>query len=277
MGYLFQNYALFPNMTVRQNILCGLRAEKRSRAQSEQALREVMELLGLTGLERRLPSQLSGGQQQRTALARILISQPKLLMLDEPFSALDTHLREKLQIEMKHLLRSYQGATLMVTHSRDEAYRLCDRIALMKTGRILTLQPTKRLFANPGTIAAAAVTGCKNIAKAVKAGEYEVDVPEWGVRLRTAAPVRESLCAVGIRAHYFNPRCMQNRCQVELGEIMEEPFELTVPFRYENQKSDSSELWWRLSKDCKPAAAKLELGVAPENVLLLYDEAEDRQ
>ena len=236
-----------------------------------------MDLLGLTGLERRLPSQLSGGQQQRTALARILISQPKLLMLDEPFSALDTHLREKLQIEMKHLLRSYQGATLMVTHSRDEAYRLCDRIALMKTGRILTLQPTKRLFANPGTIAAAAVTGCKNIAKAVKAGEYEVDVPEWGVRLRTAAPVRDGLCAVGIRAHYFNPRCMQNRCQVELGEIMEEPFELTVPFRYENQKSDSSELWWRLSKDCKPAAAKLELGVAPENVLLLYDEAEDRQ
>ena len=236
-----------------------------------------MELLGLTGLERRLPSQLSGGQQQRAALARILISQPKLLMLDEPFSALDTHLREKLQIEMKHLLRSYQGATLMVTHSRDEAYRLCDRIALMKTGRILTLQPTKRLFANPGTIAAAAVTGCKNIAKAVKAGEYEVDVPEWGVRLRTAAPVLDGLCAVGIRAHYFNLRCMQNRCQVELGEIMEEPFELTVPFRYENQKSDSSELWWRLSKDCKPAAAKLELGVAPENVLLLYDEAEDRQ
>ena len=277
VGYLFQNYALFPNMTVRQNILCGLRAEKRSRAQSEQALREVMELLGLTGLERRLPSQLSGGQQQRTALARILISQPKLLMLDEPFSALDTHLREKLQIEMKHLLRSYQGATLMVTHSRDEAYRLCDRIALMETGRILTLQPTKRLFANPGTIAAAAVTGCKNIAKAVKAGEYEVDVPEWGVRLRAAAPVRDGLCAVGIRAHYFNPRCMQNRCQVELGEIMEEPFELTVPFRYENQKSDSPELWWRLSKDCKPAAAKLELGVAPENVLLLYDEAEDRQ
>ena len=165
----------------------------------------------------------------------------------------------------------------MVTHSRDEAYRLCDRIALMETGRILTLQPTKRLFANPGTIAAAAVTGCKNIAKAVKAGEYEVDVPEWGVRLRTAAPVRDALCAVGIRAHYFNPRCMQNRCQVELGEIMEEPFELTVPFRYENQKSDSPELWWRLSKDCKPAAAKLELGVAPENVLLLYDEAEDRQ
>ena len=186
-------------------------------------------------------------------------------------------MREKLQIEMKHLLRSYQGATLMVTHSRDEAYRLCDRIALMETGRILTLQPTKRLFANPGTIAAAAVTGCKNIAKAVKAGEYEVDVPEWGVRLRTAAPVRVNLCAVGIRAHYFNPRCMQNRCQVELGEIMEEPFELTVPFRYENQKSDSPELWWRLSKDCKPAAAKLELGVAPENVLLLYDEAEDRQ
>ncbi len=270
VGYLFQNYALFPNMTVRQNILCGLRVSKSVQADREKKLKDVMNLLGLNGLERHLPHQLSGGQQQRTALARILISNPKLLMLDEPFSALDSHLREKLQIEMKHLLSSYQGTTLMVTHSRDEAYRLCDRIALMNSGSILKLRPTKELFADPGSIAAAEVTGCKNIAKAVKTGDYEVFVPDWNVTLRTAARVGDDLYAVGIRAHYFNQRCLQNRCRVILGEIMEEPFEMTISFRFDGQREESTSLWWRLAKNNKPKNNQLELGVAPENILLLY-------
>ncbi len=270
VGYLFQNYALFPNMTVRQNILCGLRASKSAPADREKALKDVVNLLGLSGLERHLPHQLSGGQQQRTALARILISNPKLLMLDEPFSALDSHLREKLQIEMKQLLSTYQGTTLMVTHSRDEAYRLCDRIALMESGSILTLRPTKELFADPGSIAAAEVTGCKNIAKAVKTGEYEVFVPDWNVTLHTAARVKDNLLAVGIRAHYFNQRCKQNRCRVMLVGMMEEPFEMTIPFRFDGQTEESASLWWRLAKDNKPENNQLELGVAPENILLLY-------
>ena len=100
VGYLFQNYALFPNMTVRQNILCGLRAQK-DRAKREQALSEIVALLQLEGLEDRRPSQISGGQAQRAALARILVSRPKLLMLDEPFSALDSHLRVQLQMQMR--------------------------------------------------------------------------------------------------------------------------------------------------------------------------------
>ena len=93
VGYLFQNYALFPNMTVRQNILCGLRHEK-DRAKREQLMSEYIELMQLGGLEGHYPSQLSGGQQQRVALVRILVNRPRLLMLDEPFSALDSHLRE---------------------------------------------------------------------------------------------------------------------------------------------------------------------------------------
>ena len=270
VGYLFQNYALFPNMTVRQNILCGLRAAKIAPADREKALQDVLNLLGLNGLERHLPQQLSGGQQQRTALARILISNPKLLMLDEPFSALDSHLRERLQIEMKQLLRAYQGTTLMVTHSRDEAYRLCDRIALMESGSILTLRPTKQLFSDPGSVAAAEVTGCKNIAKAIKTGDYEVFVPEWNVYLRSAAKVQDDLYAVGIRAHYFNQHCSQNRCAVTLGEVVEEPFELTMPFRFDGQTDDSPSLWWRLSKGSRPASDHIELGIAPENILLLY-------
>ncbi len=175
VGYLFQNYALFPNMTVRQNILCGAKWEK-DKAKREELLARYIELMQLSGLEGHYPAQLSGGQQQRVALARILVNQPKLLMLDEPFSALDTHLREKLLVEMKGILERFGGVSIAVTHSRDEAYDLCDTIALMEDGRIHTLKPTKELFADPGTKAGASMTGCKNFSRAYirhlfKAGE----------------------------------------------------------------------------------------------------------
>lgn len=269
VGYLFQNYALFPNMTVRQNILCGLHGEK-DKAKREQALREAVALMQLEGLEKHRPAQLSGGQQQRAALARILVSKPRLLMLDEPFSALDSHLREKLQLQMKELLAGFGRDVLLVTHSRDEAYHMCSRIAVLDDGRLLSLTDTKSLFADPGSVSAAVLTGCKNIAAARKAGEYAVDVPEWGVQLRTAQPVRDGLKAVGIRAHYFNTKAVQNRYAVEyLGE-MEEPFEWIVQFRYKGQDPQAAPLWWRVPKDRRPQQFPEEFGVAPANVLLLY-------
>ena len=104
VGYLFQNYALFPNMTVRQNILCGLNREK-NRTEKERRLRDMLKLMQLDGLEERKPSQLSGGQQQRVALARILVNEPRMLMLDEPFSALDAHLRDSLKVELRDMLQ----------------------------------------------------------------------------------------------------------------------------------------------------------------------------
>ena len=125
VGYLFQNYALFPNMTLRQNILCGLRNQP-DKAQRVKEADDMIAMMGLQGLEKHRPYQLSGGQQQRAALGRILVNKPRLLMLDEPFSALDTYLRERLQAEMRELLKSYGGPVLLVTHSRDEAYRKYD-------------------------------------------------------------------------------------------------------------------------------------------------------
>jgi molybdate transport system ATP-binding protein len=151
VGYLFQNYALFPNMTVEKNILCGLYHEK-DRAKRRQMLDDTIHLLKLEGLEKHMPSQLSGGQQQRVALARILVNKPRLLMLDEPFSALDSHLRGQLRIQMKKLLDHYGGQTLIVTHNSDEACDLCGRIALMDAGAILTLKPTKELFREKVTV-----------------------------------------------------------------------------------------------------------------------------
>lgn len=270
VGYLFQNYALFPNMTVRQNVLCGLRWE-RDRAKSERILAETLEMLQLTDLVNHKPNQLSGGQAQRTALARILVNRPRILMLDEPFSALDTHLRLRLQLQLRDLLKSYGRGVLMVTHDRDEAYHMCARIAMIDKGRMLTVKETKDFFADPGSIPAAVLSGCKNVVEARKAGEHEVEVPAWGLRLTTEAPVRDGLAGVGIRAHYFNAKCPQNRHEVQFVREMEEPFEWVVEFRFKGQSRSSESLWWRLPKDKRPQTFPNELGVSGANILLLYD------
>ena len=272
VGYLFQNYALFPNMTVEKNILCGLYHEK-DRTERRRTLNDTVRLFRLEGLEKHRPAQLSGGEQQRAALARILANKPRLLMLDEPFSALDSHLRGQLRIQMKQLLGQYSGSVLMVTHDRNEAYDLCGRIALMDSGSLLALKGTKELFADPGSVAGAGITGCKNISAAVKTGEYEVEVPDWGVRLTTARPVREGLCAVGIQAHHFDPETRQNRFPVHFTGETEEPFDYILQFRYKNQAGKTQDIWWHIPKEKKNNPLPANLGVAPENVLLLYPAA----
>ena len=269
VGYLFQNYALFPNMTVGQNILCGLRWQK-DKAARKQALSHMLALLRLEGLENRRPHQLSGGQAQRAALGRILVNRPRLLLLDEPFSALDSHLRDRLQLELRELLAGCGLPALLVTHSRDEAYHLCRRIAVLDQGRLLAVKEKKALFADPGSVRAASLTGCKNIAPARKAGPRLVEVPDWGVRLETASPVEDGLKAVGIRAHYFNAKSSQNRAPVTFVREMEEPFEWIVEFRFAGQKPDTPPLWWRVPKDRRPEKFPEAFGVAPQNVLLLY-------
>lgn len=269
VGYLFQNYALFPNMTVRQNILCGLHSEK-DKTKKERLLQEIIERMQLSGLEKRRPSQLSGGQQQRTALARMLIGEPNLLVLDEPFSALDAHLRGQLQVETQKLLARFGKDALIVTHNRDEAYHLCQDIALLNAGKLITHKNTKQLFADPKSRQAALLTGCKNIVDAKKAGEHSVSVPTWNVQLTTAQPVRDDLCAIGIRAHDFNIKTTQNRFPVLFMDEMESPFEYNVQFRYKNQLEEAKDIWWILYKEKRAEQFPHELGVDPANIMLLY-------
>lgn len=270
VGMLFQNYGLFPNMTVEQNILCGLVAE-RDRKRKREAAREMMRKLMLVGLEKNRPHQLSGGQQQRTALARILVSRPEILLLDEPFSALDSYLRLQLQTEMKGILQDLRKDVILVSHSRDEIYRLCDKLAIMDQGRILGTGDIKGMFANPKSRQGAVLTGCKNIVEARKAGEYEVEVPPWGMRFVTGEPVQDHLAAIGIRAHYFAPEIGENQGKVVLVDEMEEPFEWILKFRYENAKPGADSVWWRLPKEKRPDHFPKALGVLPENVMLLYN------
>ena len=139
-----------------------------------------MSMFRLEGLENHRPAQLSGGQAQRTALARIMVSDPKLLLLDEPFSALDAHLRDKLMIEIRDVLARFGREVIMVTHSRDEAYNMSREIAVMDGGKLLTKNKTKALFADPGSVPAAILTGCKNIALRRKARRARGVHPRMG-------------------------------------------------------------------------------------------------
>lgn len=268
VGYLFQNYALFPNMTVKKNILCGLHKEK-NRQSRERKLRETVRLMQIEELLEKYPEQLSGGQQQRAALARIMVSEPELLLLDEPFGALDSYLRDQLQIQVKKILQQFNREVILVSHSRDEVYHLCEELSLIEQGHILETGSTKQVFSNPRSRSGAILTGCKNIAAARKIGEYEVEVPDWGIRLYTAEPVPDTIDAVGIRAHYFHPKSRENVYSVKISNVMEEPFETTVMFRYENQPEGTKDLWWRLPKERWNGQMPSQLGISPKNVLLL--------
>ena len=270
VGLLFQNYALFPNMTVEQNILCGLHAEP-DRAKRRAACGEMIRALRLEGLEKRLPAALSGGQQQRVALARILAAKPKMLMLDEPFSALDSYLREQVEGEVGALLAAFQGPALLVTHNRDEAYRLCREMIVMDGGRVLRAGETKAVFADPRSCTAARLTGCKNILPCVKAGPRSVRLAGWEAELHLAAEVPETVCAVGIRAHDFAPCAAgaPNALPVRVVSSGENPFDwnliCTAP-------GGEGRLWWKVSKATlaspEPETPQY-LTVRPESVMLL--------
>ncbi len=160
-GYMFQNYALFPNFTVAENIAAGL--QEKTKEEKARLVKEQLESLHLNGLADRYPKQLSGGQQQRVALARILASSPDILMLDEPFSALDSHLRYQLEESFQDTLSHYPGTVLYVSHSNEEIYRYCNRVALLSDGHLEGIMTKETLFQEPQTLAGAQLTACRNI------------------------------------------------------------------------------------------------------------------
>jgi molybdate transport system ATP-binding protein len=274
VGYLFQNYALFPRMTVLQNISAGLSFPR----QKKHALAsDWMERFGIEGLQSRYPGQLSGGQQQRAALARMLIREPELILLDEPFSALDTYLREQMQVQLQNLLTSHKDV-ILVTHNRDEAYKLCNETLVMDAGKTLRKGPTRELFQNPGSVRAARLTGCKNISPVQRTGEREIFALDWGLALHTQNSVGSDITHAGIRAHDFVPlrenTRNQNENEIELAvtQKSEDPFEHIVLFTNAAARSqaEKGELWWKYSKYVGIEIPR-KLFIPPEAILLLRD------
>lgn len=207
IGYLFQNYALFPNMTVRENIMAGLsgsRADKTARAN------EMIAKFGLKGLEERLPRQLSGGQQQRCALARIMAYRPDVILLDEPFSALDWYLRDRMQRELSDMLRDYEGMVIMVSHDRDEIFRFSEELLIVDAGHVIRQGATREVFSNPGTRSAAVLTGCKNFSRAERIDDHHVRAIDWGIVVETERVLPEGIRDIGFRAHQFRPVYMKD-------------------------------------------------------------------
>ncbi len=151
IGMVFQSYALWPNKTVLQNIAYGLEVRKQSKAQIEQAVRQGLELVGLGGLEKRYPSELSGGQQQRVALARSAVTQPKILLLDEPLSNLDAKLRERMRDDIKALIKTLRISAVHITHDQSEAMGIADRIIVMRDGDIEQEGSARDLYRRPAS------------------------------------------------------------------------------------------------------------------------------
>ena len=247
IGYLFQNYALFPTMTVKDNILCGYRGAKE---QKEEKVRDFIKRYQLEGLENRYPAQLSGGQQQRVALARMMIGEPEAILLDEPFSALDGYLKDVLQKDMQEFLKQYQGDMLMVTHSRDEAFRFCNELMLLKEGKTLIFGDTRQLFEQPQLLEVARLTGCKNSSRVRKLGSHEIEAIDWGINLQTTQEVPDDTTHVAIRGHWIQPTETPgpNTLPFEAQDYIETTFEHQYLVKCPNTDS-SSVLWWMRSKE----------------------------
>ncbi|MEB3336915.1 MAG: sulfate/molybdate ABC transporter ATP-binding protein, partial [Leptolyngbyaceae bacterium] len=202
VSLVFQNYALFPHMTVAQNIAFGLQAlPKKLR---RQRVGEQLALVQLQGLGDRYPHQLSGGQQQRVALARALVMEPDMLLLDEPFAALDTYLRNQMERQLIATLSTYRGITLFVTHNLEEAYRVCENLIVMSGGRAIAHDSKHQIFEHPKTVRVAQLTGCKNFSRAVVQGASLVEAIDWGITVQVLEAIPDRLTDIGIRAHQIS-------------------------------------------------------------------------
>src|SRR5229473_6999140 len=237
IGLLFQNYALFPHLNVAKNVAFGLR-----RLPDTERNRRVTEQLAaahLDGLAERYPATLSGGEQQRVALARALAIEPAALLLDEPFSALDTHLRSALERQLRETLASYEGSTLFVSHNLEEAYRVCEKLVVLANGSVAAQGPKEEIFRHPPTLEVARVTGCENYSRAHRLSDGQVEALDWRCALRVAQQFTKAPGHVAIRAHHVRVRPAQN-LRLENSEnvflcwmaaMTETPFRVTLDLR----------------------------------------------
>ena len=269
VGFLLQQGALFPNFTVRQNIACGVRDKGRRKAVTDALLQQVH----LEAVADKYPGAISGGEQQRAALARVLANEPEVLLLDEPFSALDTHLRFQLEQLVRESVRQLNRPAVLVSHNRDEAFRLADHLAVLYRGHLEALGEKHAVFQDPKTVNGARLTGCKNISPVERIDSRHV----WGLDLEVSGETA-GITHVGIRMHDIRPAPddaqAPNTFLCKTVEEVENPFSITILLQPEQCKTMKT-IGMELPKDqwCPRPSCRVQL--PPEAILLLRD-SEDR-
>ena len=272
VSYMLQKDLLLPYRTIEDNVALPLiiKGEKKKAARSQ--VQPYFQEFGLEGTQKKYPAQLSGGMRQRAALLRTYMFSQKIALLDEPFSALDSYLKEELQFELKQHLREFGKTTIIVSHDRDEIYKLCDRTMVMGQGEILVSKDTKELFEQPERVIAARLTGCKNISRAKKCGMHKVYAMDWGVELTVDRKVSEKITHVGIRAHDFHPadassHDSENKIPVAVDREVRAPFEWTILFR--NRENPKENMWMKMEREQTQIPQWVQ--VDPKRILLLEE------
>ena len=232
IGVVFQDYALFPHLTVAENVGFGLSALPA--AERHRRVAKQLESLHISELSNRFPWDISGGQRQRVAIARCMAIEPDALLLDEPFAALDPHLRRQTEEQLRETLSDFNGAVVFVTHDMEEAFRFCTDLLVLDSGRVIAKGPKHQLFERPASVVAARLTGCKNIVPAKRVACDRIAVEAWDCQLASVPDVPEGLTHVGFRSHQviFQPAAeCENTFPCWLVSSSEAPHEMTLYLR----------------------------------------------
>jgi len=252
---LFQRYQLFPTMTVAENIAVGIDRSV-GPSERERMVAELLDFFHISGQRGSYPSRLSGGQQQRVALARMLAARPGILMLDEPFSALDEHLKASFEHELLDAFDRFHGTILYVSHDIDEALRFCDQIAVMDQGRLSDFGAAHRIVSHPNSLAALKLSGCKNISHARKISDHVLFAEDWAIELRSDERVPDDIAYVGMRATLIGPATEDTTVNVvdaRAARVSDARFERTILLSLDGGLTPNGQrLYWRIDKLANP-------------------------
>jgi molybdate transport system permease protein len=246
VGMLFQHYGLFPHFTLGENVAFGIR--HLSEEQRRRRTTALLEQTRIAGLANRYPREVSGGEQQRAALARALAIEPEALLLDEPLSALDTHLRSQMEAQLQEAFEEYPRPALLVTHNMEEAYRLGVKLLVLSGGKVAAFGAKDDIFLKPPSLEVARLTGCKNFSLARAIDQHRIEATEWNCGLRVSHEVTGSIGYAGIRAHHIhfvepngNASAGENVFPGWLVRASETPFRVTLYIRLHEAPGRSGE------------------------------------
>ena len=283
MGFVFQNYALFPHLTASENIAYGIRHQ--SRAEVGHRVQTLINNMGLEGLQNRYPQQLSAGQQQRVAVARALAPEPEILLLDEPFSALDSLTKEQLEMQILELRQFYKGHIILVTHDLVEAYRLSSRIAIYDAGKIIQCDRKEKILSSPANQKVARMTRFRNFMDGViidiKDKNIWVSLPQLDIDLKVAANGHKNLAInqsiiVGVRSEHIQAVAApgQNTFQGTLNSTVENLASINCYFDLKTATKESYCLEADFPKSAAPMLSDGQhfyLYVPPEQMVIITD------